>query len=420
MKRTANLISGNFKKYDPLQIESYVELDGFKAMKKAFELGSDGIIAEVDASGLMGRGGAAYPTGRKLKQSKDVTGDVKYLICNADEGEPATFKDRYLLEYDPYSIIEGMVITAYTVGATHGYIYIREEYSYLHSMLRAALEQARENNYLGDNILGKGFSFDIDLFSGAGAYICGEGSSLIESMEGKSGRPRIKPPYTKVSGLYQEPTLVHNVETLTTIKAILFHGADVFAKYGTEESKGTKLISLCGNVNNPGVYEVPFGITIREIIDDLGGGVKDGLDVKFLQLGGASGAIMPKSLVDIPYAYETFQENGLDIGSGAVLVADNTNRIIDFLDSVQTFFLHESCGKCTPCREGNRQLSNILGRMKEGVATDKDVASVERIANIMKYASFCGLGKTAPTAVLTAIRYFSDELFSKGDVYERM
>jgi NADH-quinone oxidoreductase subunit F len=287
-------------------------------------------------------------------------------------------------------------------------------------MLRKALELARENGYLGRNIMGKGFDFDIELFSGAGAYICGEGSSLIESMEGKSGRPRIKPPYTKVSGLYHEPTLVHNVETLTTIKSVLFHGADVFAKYGTEESKGTKLISLCGNVNVPGVYEVPFGITIREIIEDIGGGMKDGQDVKFLQLGGASGAIMPKSLIDIPYSYEAFKENGLEIGSGAVLVADNTNRIIDFLDSVQTFFLHESCGKCTPCREGNRQLSNILGRMKEGVATDKDVASVEKIANIMKYASFCGLGKTAPTAVLTAIRYFSDELFSKGDVYERV
>ncbi len=223
-------------------------------MVKAFDLGSDGIISEVDASGLMGRGGAAYPTGRKLKQSRDVAGDVKYLICNADEGgEPATFKDRYLLEYDPYSIIEGMVITAYTVGgATHGYIYVREEYSYLHNMLISALKQAREKGgYLGENILKTGFNFNIELFSGAGAYICGEGSSLIESMEGKSGRPRIKPPYTKVSGLYQQPTLVHNVETLTTIKSVLYHGADVFAKYGTEESKGTKLISLCGNVNNP-------------------------------------------------------------------------------------------------------------------------------------------------------------------------
>lgn len=420
MKRTANLISQNFKKYNPLDIGTYIDLDGFKAMKKAFELKSDRIIEEIDASGLMGRGGAAYPTGKKLRQSRAVEGDVKYLICNADEGEPATFKDRHLLEYDPYSIIEGMVITAFTVGASQGYIYVREEYAYLHDMLLEALSQARQEGYLGYDILKTGFDFDIELFSGAGAYICGEGSSLIESMEGRSGRPRIKPPYTKVSGLFNEPTLVHNVETLTAIKAILFHGADVFSRYGTEKSKGTKLISLCGNVKQPGVYEVPFGITIREIIDDLGGGMKDGGDVKFLQLGGASGAIMPKTLIDLPYAYESFKENGLEIGSGAVLVADNTNRIIDFLDSVQTFFLHESCGKCTPCREGNRQLSNILGRMKEGVATDKDVASVERIANIMKYASFCGLGKTAPTAVLTAIRYFSDELFSKGDVYERM
>jgi len=420
MKRTANLISGQLKKYDPLQLSSYEALDGFAALKKAFELGSDGIIEEVDASGLMGRGGAAYPTGKKLRQSADVPGEIKYLICNADEGEPATFKDRHLLEFDPYSIIEGMVISAYAAGATHGFIYIREEYLYLHDMLRQVLALLREGGYLGTNILGKGFDFDIELFSGAGAYICGEGSSLIESMEGKSGRPRIKPPYTKVSGLNKKPTLVQNVETLTTIKSVLYHGSDVFLKYGTEKSHGTKLISLCGNVNNPGVYEVPFGITLREIIYDIGGGIKSGEDVKFLQLGGASGAIMPKSLIDIPYSYESLKEHGLEIGSGAVLVADNTNRIIDFLDSVQTFFLHESCGKCTPCREGNRQLSNIIGRMKDGVATNQDAASVERISNIMKYASFCGLGKTAPTAVLTAIRYFSDELFSKGDVYERV
>jgi len=420
MKRTAELISMNFKKYNPVDIQSYIDLDGFQAMKKAFELKPDRIIEEIDASGLMGRGGAAYPTGKKLKQSRNVEGDTKYLICNADEGEPGTFKDRHLLEDDPYSIVEGMVITAFAVGATHGFVYVREEYAYLHEILLKALQEARNKGFLGQDILQTGFNFDIELFSGAGAYICGEGSSLIESMEGKSGRPRIKPPYTKVSGLFNQPTLVHNVETLTAIKSILFHGADVFSKYGTEKSKGTKLISLCGNVNEPGVYEVPFGITIREIIEDLGGGMKNGGDVKFLQLGGASGAIIPKALIDLPYAYETFEEKGLEIGSGAVLVADSTNRIIDFLDSVQTFFLHESCGKCTPCREGNRQLSNILGRMKEGVATDKDVASVERIANIMKYASFCGLGKTAPTAVLTAIRYFSDELFSKGDVYERL
>jgi NADH-quinone oxidoreductase subunit F len=278
----------------------------------------------------------------------------------------------------------------------------------------------REAKWLGNNIAGTDFNFDIRLFSGAGAYICGEGSSLIESIEGKSGRPRIKPPYTKVSGLNKAPTLVHNVETLSAIKSIIYYGAGHFSKYGTEESKGTKLISLCGNVNRPGVYEVPFGITVREIVEDLGEGVKADRYIKFLQLGGASGAIMPKELLDVPYAYETFEEKGLEIGSGAVLVADDTNRIIDFLDSVQTFFLHESCGKCTPCREGNRQLTNILGRMKAGDATDKDVSSVERIANIMKYASFCGLGKTAPTAVLTAIKYFSDELFSKGDVYERL
>ncbi len=420
MKRTTNLISKNFNQYDPLNMSSYMDIDGFQALQKSLKMDPESIIEQIERSGLRGRGGAAYPTGKKLRQSRAVEGERKYLICNADEGEPATFKDRYLLEFDPYGIVEGMIITAFAVSATEGVIYIREEYGYLEERIEKVLSLFREANWLGDHIAGTNFSFDISLFSGAGAYICGEGSSLIESMEGKSGRPRIKPPYTKVSGLNKAPTLVHNVETLSAIKSVIYHGASHFAKFGTKESKGTKLISLCGNVNRPGVYEVPFGISVREIVEDLGEGVKDNRYVKFLQLGGASGAIMPKELLDVPYAYETLKANGLEIGSGAVLVADDTNRIIDFLDSVQTFFLHESCGKCTPCREGNRQLSNILGRMKTGQATDKDASSVERIANIMKYASFCGLGKTAPTAVLTAIRYFSDELFSKGDVYERL
>ncbi len=420
MKRTAELISMNFNKYDPADVSSYLAVGGFKALDKAFAMGPEVIFQQVDDSGLKGRGGAAYPTGKKLRQSAAVPGDVKYLICNADEGEPATFKDRALLEYDPYAIIEGMIITAFAVKASQGYIYIREEYFYLHDMLRTALQAARDKGYLGDNIQGSGFSFDIDLFSGAGAYICGEGTSLIESMEGRPGRPRTKPPYTKVSGLFKEPTLVNNVETLTTIKAILYHGAEAFTKFGTPESPGTKLISLCGNVNNPGTYEIPFGMTLKEIVEDIGGGIPDGKSVKFLQLGGASGAIMPKNLMDTPYAYESLWDKNLDVGSGAILVADDSNRIIDFLDAVQHFFLHESCGKCTPCREGNRQLTRILQRMQNGEATDQDVNNVEHIANIMKNASFCGLGKTAPTAVLTAIQYFSDELFSKGDVYGRM
>ncbi len=420
MKRTASLITGNFKKYNPYDLESYMQADGFKALHLALAMGAAEIIDEIEASGLKGRGGAAYPTGLKFRQSRAIESEIKHLICNADEGEPATFKDRYLIEYDPYGVIEGMIIAAYATNATNGYLYIREEYGYLKPMLETALDVLRSKGILGSNILNTGFSFDIEIFSGAGAYICGEGSSLIESMEGKAGRPRIKPPYTKVCGFNQQPTLVHNVETFAAIKSILFHGADMFTRYGTEKSKGTKLISLCGNVKTPGVYEVPFGITLREIVEDIGGGTKAGHDVKFIQLGGASGALMPRSLLDTPYAYETLKDHGLEIGSGAVLVADDTNRIIDFLDSVQAFFLHESCGKCTPCREGNRQLSNILTRMKSGEATAKDVSSIEHIANVMRHASFCGLGKTAPTAVLSAIRYFSDELFGKGDVYEEM
>lgn len=413
MDRTVRIISKNFNKYDVNSIEGYIKLDGFKALKKAVDIGPEKIIEELKISGLRGRGGAAYPTGKKWEQAAAVTGDRKVIICNADEGEPATFKDRYLLEYDPYKVIEGMIIAAFTVKATEGYIYIREEYKYLHDKFNTAIELSKENGFLGENILGTGLNFDIKVFSGAGAYVCGENSSLIESMEGKSGRPRIKPPYIKQCGLYNLPTLVNNVETFSAVTSILLIGADEYIKYGTEHSKGTKLISLCGNVNRPGAYEIPFGVTLREIIYDIGGGIKDGKELKFLQLGGASGAIVPKDMIDLRYCYKELKDNGIDIGSGAILVADNTNKIVDFIKSVQDFFLHESCGKCTPCREGNRQLTKIINRFVSGEASIEDLKTVERFANVMKYASFCGLGKTAPTALLTAIKHFPVEFYQQ-------
>ncbi len=415
MDRTVNVISKNFKKYNIESIDEYIALGGFSAVKKAFNIGPEGIINELKVSDLKGRGGAAYPTGKKWEQAAKVSGDRKIIICNADEGEPATFKDRYLLEYDPYKVIEGMTIAGITFNANEGFIYIREEYKYLHDKFRKAIELSKEKGFLGENILNSGFNFDITVFSGAGAYVCGESTALIESMEGKSGRPRLKLNRTSEKGLYQLPTLANNVETLAAVTSILQMDGQEYAKYGTKSSKGTKLISLCGNINKPGAYEVPFGITLKEIIYDIGGGIKDGKCLKFLQLGGASGAIVPASLIDLKYCYKELRDNGIDIGSGAILVADETNKVVDFLKSVQDFFLHESCGKCTPCREGNRQITKILNRFVNGEASVEDLKTIEKFANVMKYASFCGLGKTAPTALLSAIEHFPIEFYHQID-----
>jgi len=413
MDRTVSIISKNFKKYNIDSIDEYIKLGGFDALKTAFDLGPEGIIDELKISGLRGRGGAAYPTGKKWDQAFKVSSNRKFIICNADEGEPATFKDRYLLDYDPYKVIVGMTIAAITFNASEGFIYIREEYKYLHDKFRKAVQLAKEKGFLGENILNTNFSFDITVFSGAGAYVCGESTALIESMEGKSGRPRLKLNRTSEKGLFDMPTLANNVETLAAVASILQVGGKEYAKYGTPSSKGTKLISLCGNINKPGAYEIPFGVTLREIIYNIGGGVRGGKTLKFLQLGGASGAIVPASLLDLKYCYKELKDHGIDIGSGAILVADETNKVVDFLKSVQDFFLHESCGKCTPCREGNRQITKILNRFVSGEASIEDLKTIERFSNVMKYASFCGLGKTAPTAILSAIEHFPIEFYQQ-------
>ncbi len=408
MKRTVELMTARFS--DGL-IEHY-DFD-FLALKKALGKTQVELIEEIALSGLKGRGGAAYPVGKKLTQSAQVKSDIKYLICNADEGEPGTFKDRDLLQYDPTGVFEGMLIAAHAVDATHGYLYLREEYSYLTEKLEETLAMMRENNFLGNNILNSNLSFDIEIFIGAGAYICGEGTSLIESIEGKPGRPRIKPPYTKQQGLFKEPTLVHNVETLSAISSIVREGYAAIIKHGTEKSPGTKLISLCGNVNKPGTYEIPFGVTLKDIVFDLGEGIRNGNAVKFLQIGGISGPILPAKHLDTKYTYEDLEKMDVSMGSGAIVVADEKNRIIDFLESVQLFFLHESCGKCTPCREGNRQLMNIINRLKAGKSRENDSVNIKKIARTMKYASFCGLGQTAPTALLSALEHYPDELFTR-------
>ncbi|MPW25742.1 NADH-quinone oxidoreductase subunit F [Alkalibaculum sp. M08DMB] len=410
MTKTVSFITENFDKYDPNSIDSYLNINGFTAVRKAITTLSSGEIINIAKSAtIKGRGGAAYDTGRKWGQAAAVQGDNKVVICNADEGEPCTFKDRSILSKDPFRLIEGMIIAGYTVGAQNGYIYLREEYRHLKSLIKNAIKETMEKGFLGKNILGTNFSFHIHLHSGAGAYVCGEGSTLIESIEGKSGRPRIKPPYIKECGLFQLPTLVNNVETLAAVTAFIQNGTDDYIKYGTKLSPGTKIISLAGNVNKPGTYEIPFGITLREIIYDIGGGVVDNNKLKLCQLGGASGTIGSDSILDTPYTYEDLEKVGLIVGSGGILVVDDRTRVIDFVKSIQDFFIHESCGKCTPCREGNRQIAKIIDRFVQGTSGVNDLDTAERFANIMKNCSFCGLGETAQNVLLSAIKIFPDE-----------
>lgn len=409
MSKTVSFITENFGKYDPYSIDSYLSIGGFTAIKNALAMSSNDIIEIAKKAVVKGRGGAAYDTGRKWSQAASVPGDNKVVICNADEGEPCTFKDRNVIENDPFRLLEGMVIAGYTVGAQNGYIYLREEYRHLRSLIQNAIDRCMEKGYVGDNIMGSDFSFHIHLYSGAGAYVCGEGSTLIESIEGKSGRPRIKPPFIKECGLFLLPTLVNNVETLAIAAAVLQHGVDEYIKYGTPESPGTKIISLAGNVKNPGAYEIPFGLTLREIIYDIGGGIPDGHNLLLFQLGGASGKIGPASIIDTPYTYADLAKQGLVVGSGGVLVVDDRTRVIDFVKSIQDFFIHESCGKCTPCREGNRQIAKIIDRFVAGNPKPDDLNTAERFANIMSNCAFCGLGETAQSALLTAIKHFPQE-----------
>lgn len=407
MKKAVSILTKNLKNINVDKVDDYLSVGGYEGLKKVLSITPTEVIDTVKSSGLRGRGGAAFPTGKKWEQAAKVKED-SYILCNADEGEPGTFKDRYFLEYDPYRIIEGMTIAAYAVGGKEGYIYIREEYGKQKEIMIQAINSAKESGFLGDNILGTDLCFNIKVISGAGAFICGETTALIQSIEGSGGRPKIKFTRTSESGLFGKPTLANNIESYCVVTTLFTKDAEEYLSLGTEQSKGTKLISLCGNVEKPGVYEVPFGITLREIIYDIGGGIKNGRNFKFAQIGGASGPIIPKSMLDISYSYEAFNKEGYSIGSGAVLVADDTNNVADFMVTVQEFFVHESCGKCTPCREGNRQLLKIAHRIADNSATQEDLITVKSIANVMKNCSFCGLGTAAPTVMVTAIQHFYD------------
>lgn len=409
MSKTIELLTANCGKIKPDSIEEYIKAGGYKGLEAALHMTPLDVIEEVRKSKLMGRGGAAYPTGTKWLQAYEIQKFPKYIVCNADEGEPGTLKDKYIMDGDPFKLIEGMTIAAFILKSESGQIYIRGEYKQSQKIMKAAIDAAVKAGYLGQNILGKNFNFNLEVISGAGAYVCGENSALVESAEGKAGRPRIKPPFIKNVGFRNMPTLLNNVETFACIPVILEKGGETYANYGTEFSGGTKIITLSGNVVNKGVYEVPFGITLRELIYDIGGGIPNGRKLKMVQMGGSSGACFTEKLLDTPLCYKTMKEKGITLGSGAILVVDDSNCIVDFAKCISEFFVHESCGKCTPCREGNKQLLNILEKFSSGKATKQDFVSIERIASTMKNGSFCGLGQTAATALTTCLKYFKEE-----------
>lgn len=409
MAKTYEMLSTRVGKINPVSIEDYVKTGGFTALKKALSMEIMDIVEEVKTSNLMGRGGAAYPTGIKWEQAVGVKGSPKYVVCNGDEGEPGTYKDRFILAGDPLMMIEGMIIAAKVVGAKKGVIYIRGEYRAIQRTVNEALENARKAGYLGTNIMGSGMDFDMEVVSGAGAYVCGENTALVESIEGKSGKPRMKPPYLKNCGLYLKPTLLNNVETFASIPFIVNEGGKKYAEIGYGNSGGTKLLSMAGNIVNKEVFEVPFGVTVKEIIYDLGGGVPNGKNLKFVQMGGNSGSVFPATCLDVKMDYDEMKKNGITIGSGAVTAVDDTNCAVDYLKSVMEFFVHESCGKCTPCREGNQRIVEMLEKLSEGRGTKEDIRRIKELTRVMKSTSFCGLGQSVAQPVNSMLKHFADE-----------
>jgi len=398
---------------DPEKIDEYIARDGYKAMAKALTaMTSDEIISEVKKSGLRGRGGAGFPTGVKwefVKNASDSNGNIKYLVCNGDEGDPGAFMDRSILEADPHAVIEGMIIGAKAMGANQGYVYVRNEYPLAVKRLGIALDAAREYGLLGTDILGTGFDFDIKIVRGAGAFVCGEETALLASIEGKLGEPRPRPPYPAEKGLWEHPTCINNVETWSNVASIINRGGKWFSNIGTETSKGTKVFSLVGKINNTGLVEVPMGISLREIIYDIGGGIPGGKEFKAVQTGGPSGGCIPKEKIDLPIDYESLTEAGSMMGSGGMVVMDEDTCMVDVAKYFLSFTQDESCGKCTPCREGTKAMYQILDRITKGEGTDEDLVLLEQLAHSIKDTALCGLGKTAPNPVLTTLNYFRDE-----------
>ena len=396
---------------DPESIDDYIIHDGYQALGKVLsEMKPEDVIATIKESGLRGRGGAGFPTGLKWSFVAGTKGDKKYVVCNADESEPGTFKDRLILEGDPHSIIEAMIIAGYTVGADEGYIYVRGEYELAQSRLTTAIEQAKEYGMLGSNIFGSGHSFELHVHAGAGAYICGEETALLESIEGKRGEPRPRPPYPTTNGLWQKPTLINNVETLANIPAILRHGADWFRSFGTPSSPGTKVYTILGNVNQTGLIEVSMGITLREVISIYGKGMKNGATFKLAQTGGSSGSIIPASLQDTPMDYDSFSKAGVSLGSGALLICDENTCVVDLAKVLLQFFRFESCGKCNPCRIGNIRALQTLNKISEGLGSMQDIETLLSISKNLYEMSNCGLGQTAGAPLRDILTHFRAEV----------
>ena len=395
---------------DPEKIEDYIARDGYKAIEKVlFEMTPEQVVEEILKSGLRGRGGAGFPTGMKWKFAMQQPKGQKYMVCNADEGDPGAYMDRSTLEGDPHSVLEAMTIAGYAIGASKGFIYIRAEYPLAIRRLEVAIEQAHDLGLLGKDILGSGFDFDIELRFGAGAFVCGEETALLQSIEGNRGMPKPRPPFPAVKGLWGRPTVINNVETLANIPVIINKGADWFNKIGTATTKGTKVFALTGKVNNSGLIEVPMGTTLREIIFDIGGGIRGGHQFKAAQTGGPSGGIIPPQFLDTPIDYESLAKIGSIMGSGGLIVMDETDCVVDIAKFYLDFTVDESCGKCAPCRIGGRKLLNYLKKITAGRGTEQDIADMQAICDAMNKASLCGLGQTASNPVRSTLRYFMDE-----------
>lgn len=403
---------------DPDSIDEYIARDGYMGTSKALlEMTPEQIVEEIFNSGLRGRGGAGFPAGLKWKFCAGATGENKYILCNADEGDPGAFMDRSILESDPHAVLEGLIIGAKAIGAHKGFIYVRAEYPLAIERLQTAIKHAKEYGLLGEDILGSGFDMDIELYLGAGAFVCGEETALMRSIEGKRGMPRPRPPFPANKGLWDSPSVLNNVETLANIPKIIHRGAEWFSSLGTEKSKGTKVFALTGRVNNIGLVEVPMGISLRSIVYDIGGGIPDKRKLKAVQIGGPSGGCIPAYLIDTPVDYESIPKLGAILGSGGMVVMDETSCMVDVAKFFIEFIADESCGKCTPCREGTKQLLKILQRITQGHGEPEDLDRLEELAVVIQSSSLCGLGQTAPNPILSTLRYFRDEY--EAHIYEK-
>ena len=403
---------------DPESIDEYIGRDGYRGLAKALtEMDPETVLEEVKQSGIRGRGGAGFPTGKKWEFCAKAEGEQKYIICNSDEGDPGAFMDRSIVESDPHAVLEGMAIGAYAIGANHGFIYIRNEYPLALSRLQKAIDDAHEYGLLGEDICNSGFDFDVTIIRGAGAFICGEETSLIGSIEGKLPEPRVRPPYPAQSGFLGRPTNINNVETWSNIPHIIRNGAEWFSSIGTESSKGTKVFSLVGKVRNTGLVEVPMGITLREIVSDIGGGIEGGKKFKAVQTGGPSGGCIPESMLDIPVDFESLIQAGAIMGSGGMIVMDEDNCMVEVARYFLSFTQEESCGKCTPCREGTMHMLDILENITKGEGKPEDIDLLEQMGHLIKETALCGLGNTAPNPVLTTIRHFRHEY--EAHIYDK-